>query len=259
MNEIVDALAAWRSQTISREEFQRRLLVYENWLLPKGNESGFDPFGPFNLAIARLIPDGKDGSRIFLCSDGDAFETFAAQQTGGVGYSNPTGWEIFGTELEGVSAVVIDPGATHEFAIERAEFADLKELADAVEIEEVWQRLREGNEEENDVSRAARYPAYHLVAVEREGGDALVYVPNDDSSRVIPLFTHRDALALALGEIRENFDPAKIKTLKLTGGQMFPVLAQQEAEGFVFNYKGPGEPVAFRLSATDLMLAELAK
>jgi len=259
MNDIVDALAEWRSETISREQLQRRLLAYEDWLLPKREDSGVDPFSRFTLAVARLTPDEKGGSRIFLFSDGDAFETFAAQQAGGVGYSNPTGWEIFSAELDGVTEVVIDPGAPHQFVIERAEFPNLKELADAVGIEEVWKRLREGNEEEDDVSRAARYPGYHLAAVEKEGGDALLYVPNDDGARVVPIFTHTDALAFAMDEFRENFDPAKIKTLQLSGAQMFPVLAQQEAEGFVFNYKGPTEPVAFQLSATELMLEELAK
>jgi hypothetical protein len=261
MNDIVNALAEWRNESISREQFQRRLLAYENWLLPKREGNDVDSFGRFTLAVAQLIPDEKGQPRIFLFSDADGFEIFAAQQveSGGAGYSNPTGWEIFSADLGGVTAVVIDPGAPHEFVIEGAQFANLKELADAVGIEEVWQRLREGNEEEDDVSRAARYSAYHLAAVGREGGDALVYVPNDDGSRVIPIFTYPDALALALGEFRENFAPGEIKTLRLSGAQMFPVLAQQEAEGVVFNYKGPSEPAAFKLSFTDLMLEELAK
>jgi hypothetical protein len=236
MNDIVDALAEWRNETISREQFQRRLLIYENWLVPKREGDDVDSFGRFTLAVAQFIADEKGRPRIFLFSDPDFFEIFATQQaaSGGIGYSNPTGWEIFSAELTGVTAAVIDPGASHAFVIEFAEFPALKELADAVGIEEVWQRLREGNEEEDDVSRAARYPAYHLAAVGREGGDALVYVSNDDGGRVIPIFTHPGALALALGEFRESFAPAEIKTLRLSGAQMFPVLAQQEAEGVVF-------------------------
>jgi hypothetical protein len=261
MNDIVEALAGWRNETISLAQFQRRVLVYENWLVPKPEAHDIDSFGRFNLGVARLIADENGPPRIFLFSDADAFEIFAAPQaqSGGVGYSNPTGWEIFSAELEGVTAAVIDPGGSHELVIKSGEFASLKELAEAVGIEEVWQRLRAGIEEEGDVSRAARYPAYHLAAVGREGGDALVYVPNDDGSRVIPIFTHPDALALALEEFRQSFAPAEVKTLRLTGPQMFPVLAQQEAEGVVFNYMGPSEPAAFKLSFTDLMLEELKK
>jgi hypothetical protein len=261
MNDIVNALSEWRSETITREQCQRRLLVYENWLVPKREGNGVDSFARFTLAVAQLIADEKGRPRLFMFSDADMFETFAAQEaeSGGVGYTNPTGWEIFSADLGDVTVAVIDRGAPHEFVVECAEFANLKELADAVGIEEVWQRLRQGNEEEDDVSRAARYPAYHLAAVAREGGDALVYVPNDDGGRVIPIFTHPASLALALGEFRESFAPAEIKTLRLSGREMFPVLAQQEAEGVVFNYMGPGEPAAFQLSFTDLMLEELAK
>jgi hypothetical protein len=261
MNEMVEALAEWRGETVNLEQFHRRLLLYEDWLVPKREGGDIDSFARFTLAVARPVPDEKGRARLFLFSDADSFEIFVAQHSdsGGVGYSNPTGWEIFSADLESVAAAVIDPGTPHEFVIEAAEFARLKELADAVGIEEVWQRLREGNEEEDDVSRAARYPAYHLAAVGREGGDALVYIPNDDGGRVIPIFTHADALALALGEFRESFAPAEIKTLRLSGVQMFPILAQQEAEGVVFNYLGPSEPAAFRLSMTDLMLQELAK
>jgi hypothetical protein len=259
MNDIVDALTEWRNETISREQFQRRLLVYEDWLVPKREGEGVDSFGRFTVRMAQIIPDEEGQSRLFLFSDPDAFELFATEQTGGVGYSNPTGWEIFSADLGDVSAAVIDHGSPHEFVIERAEFANLKELAEAVGIEEVWQRLREGNEEEDDVSRAARYPAYYLAAVVRDEGDAFIYVPNDDGGRVIPIFTHPAALALALGEFRESFAPAGIKTLRLSGPQIYPVLAEQEAEGVVFNYMGPSEPVAFKLSFTDLMLEELAQ
>ena len=258
MNEITEALEQYKDHAITRAQLLRQLLQYEDWMMPK-NE-GVDSFGPFTLALAKLINDQNGKARIFFFADGDAQERFAAtcERTGGVGFANPTGSDVFSASLEGVHEVVIDPDAPHEFVIPSSEFAEIKVLADAIAIEQVWQRLRSGGEEEGDEARAARYPGYHLVMVQREEGVLLVNVPNDDGTRCTPVFTHADALALALDEIREGFPGEEIKTIKVEGAQMFPVLANEKTDGIVFNYKGPGEPMAFELSMTEVMLRALA-
>jgi hypothetical protein len=261
MNDVIDALAEWRGAKIHRDQAIRRILANENMGLAIRPGTDIDS-SRFALADAKLIPDAEGRARIVLVTAGNRSAAFEAEQdaTGGVEYSNPTGWEVFAVELEGVDAVVVDPDTPHEFVIESAEFAGLKEVAEAVAIEGVWQRLHDGFEEDDDVSRAARYPAYRLAAVQREGGSVLIFVPNDDGSQAIPVFTHTDALALAMAEFEENFAPDEIQVMKLGGAQMFPVLAQQkDAAGIVVNYRGPSEPVAFKLDVTELMLQELAK
>lgn len=262
MNDATNALAEWKNGAVTRGQLLRRLLEYENWMMPMRENSGVDPFGPFALALAHLVPDSSGGARLFLFADGDVMETFAETHnaTGGIGFANPTGWEIFSVALDGVSAVVLDPGSAHEFVIPAAEFPEVAELAEAVAVEQAWQRLRKGEEEEGDARRVARYPGYHLALVQRAEGTALIHVPHDDGRMFVPVFTHADALALALEEFRENFASAEVKTIKVGGEQAFPVLAKEEtAEGIVFNFRGPGEPMAFHLDMTELMLAELAK
>lgn len=260
MNHAIEALNAWKNQAIPRGQFLRRLLEDENWNMPM-NE-GVDSFGPFTLALPKLVPDAAGHSRVLLFADYDAQEVFerAQEATGRAGFANPTGWEIFSVPLKGVDAVVFDPGAPHEFTIPAAEFAEVRELAEAVAVEQAWKRLREGDEEEGDSARVARHAGYHLAVVQREEGVLLMHVPNDDDERKFaPLFTHADALALALDEFRESFAPAEIKTLKLNGAQAFPVLAKETADGVVINFRGPGEPMAFQMGVVDLMLEELAK
>lgn len=260
MNEVVDALNEWKSQTITRGQLLRRLLQFEDWMTPTHPDRG-DAFARFGLSRARLIPTAEGKAQICLLSCGDTTEAFqnAHAADGEMAFSNPTGWEIFSVALDGVDAVVIDPGAPHELVIESAEFSEIQPLADAVGIEEVWQRLRSGNEEEDDVARAARYPGYHITVVECDDGWLLIHVPHDDGGMFVPVFTQEDALALALDEFRESFAPAQLKTVRTGGAQLFPALAQEKADGIVFNYRGPGEPMAFRLDMTDLMLAELAR
>jgi hypothetical protein len=258
MSEIREALAEFAGQRISRSQLLRQLLQYEDWMMPK-NE-GIDSFGPFTLALAKLIRSEKGGNQIFLFADGDAQERYASQceVDGGVGFANSTGWQVFSVPLDGVDEVVIDPGAPHELAIASSEFAEINELAGAVAIEETWRRLRSGDEEEGDEALAAHYPGYHLVMVERPEGVRLINVPNDDGTRCTPVFTHADALGCALDEIREQFAPEEIKTLRVGGAQMFPVLANEKTDGIVFNFRGPGEPIAFKIGMTDIMLKALA-
>jgi hypothetical protein len=259
MNDVIDALDEWKNHRITRGQLLRRLLEFEDWMTPM-RETG-DSFAPFAVTDARLSRDAEGKTQICLLSCRDTteiFETVHAAE-GGMRLSNPTGWEVFSGALNGVAAVVIDPGAPHEFVIESAEFSEIQPLADAVGIEEVWRRLRSGNEEEDDVARAARYPGYHIAVVERDEGWLLIHVPHDDGDMFVPVFTHEDALALALDKFRESFAPAEVKTARTGGAQLFPALAKEKANGIVFNYQGPGEPMAFRLDMTDIMLAELAR
>jgi hypothetical protein len=118
--------------------------------------------------------------------------------------------------------------------------------------------LRSGDEEEGDEARAAHYPGYHLVSVQRPEGVLLINVPNDDGTRCTPVFTHADALACAFDEIREQFAPEEIKTIRIGGAQMFPVLDNEKTDGIAINFRGPGEPIAFDIGMTEIMLKALA-
>ncbi len=74
----------------------------------------------------------------------------------------------------------------------------------------------------------------------------------------IPLFTHADALELAMPEFGSNFGDT-VRTIQAPGDKVFPPLAQEQAAGLVLNYLGPTEPLAFTLGILDLLLEHIAK
>ncbi len=260
MNDVIQALTAWREKSIGQGDLWRRLLAYENWLLPERPDCEIPPFTRFTLPQANLYPDPAGGARFALFSDVDAVEAFTGQSYGsdGLAYSNPSGWEIFTANLDGVASVAIDPGSAHALVIPVADFQALKELADSLEVEEAWQRLRRGDEEPDDLSLVARYPRYQMVAIESDAGYVRVTVPHDDGGQFLPIFTHRYALALGMAEVSVSFPDEPLKSIEIGGERLFPALVQEEeVDGIVFNYLGPGEPAAFRIGILELLLEEL--
>lgn len=261
MNTPIEALARWRDQTLTRGQMLRELISYEYWWLPQRSNSGVKAFSRFTLAAAELFPSAEGGQSLFLFSDLDIRESFEATHagSGGMNFLNPMGWEVFSAELGEVQAVVVDPGSPHELVIGPAEFPEWKALADAVDIEQVWKRLQTGSEDEDDMSRAAHYPAYQLVVAKGEQGNFIFCdVANDDGQGYVALFTHADALALGRGEIEENFLLRDPRVALVSGAEIFPTLADEPSAGIVLNFNGPTEPMVFAHGVLDLLCAELA-
>ena len=102
-------------------------------------------------------------------------------------------------------------------------------------------------------------PARDYAIVERDGKAGFRMVPNDNNTYFIPIFTHADALAPAVAELREGVAEGEFQTTRAGGERAFPIIAKELADGIVINYLGPSEPAAFKISVTELMLAELAK
>jgi hypothetical protein len=263
MDNIVEILAAWKGQSIPASDFLRRILSYDGWVVLLNGNDTTETFGRFSLSTAELVRDAQGTTRLWVYSSSDVFEQHQPKMAAAphVQYIfDALGHEIFGEKLEGMDAVVIDPGSPHECTIDQAQFSEVRELAQAVAIEEVWERLRVGHPDEpDDISRAAQYAGYYLAGIQSEEGVVQISVPHDDGRSFIPIFTHADALALAVAEFRRDFAPAEIKTVRVNGEQAFPALAQEKADGIVFNFKGPGEPIAFALGVIQIVLEELAR
>lgn len=260
MNDVIQVLSLWRDRAIGESGLWRCLLGYENWLLPISPDFDADPFDRFTLPQANLIPDPASGSRFALFSGADEVEAFTRQPYGsdGLGYANPTGWEVFSADLAGITAIVIDPASPHELVVPASQFPALKELADAMEVEEVWQRLRQGTDEPGDLHLAAHFPRYYMAAIESDEGYVRITVPHDDGGEFLPIFTHQDALDLGVADIRVSFPTEPIKTVEISGERMFPALLGEDVDGLVFNFMGPPQPIAFRHGVIELLLEELA-
>lgn len=169
------------------------------------------------------------------------------------------GAETFSAIDGTVQSLTIDPGSRHALAIARADFAAFREIAAAVSVERAWRRLAGGTELPEDLAHVARFSPYHIAAVQKPEGYLLVHVPHDDGGMFVPLFTHRDALEIALEEFRRTFPPDAIACAEAPGARLFPPLANEKADGIVVNYLGPSQPAAFRMGVLALILAELEK
>jgi hypothetical protein len=170
-----------------------------------------------------------------------------------------SGVDAFGMIDDGLRIATIDAGTTHETEIAREEFAAWREIVAAVSVERSWQRLVEGTERPDDLAHVARFAAYHIAAVKAPEGYLLIHVPHDDGGMFAPVFTHRDALDLALEDFRRNFPPESIVCTETAGPRLFPPLAKEKADGIVINYLGPSKPVAFGMGVIALILEELDK
>lgn len=258
MSDIIAILDAWKNQAIPRGQLLRRLLEDENWNMPMNQ--GVDSFGPFTLALPRLIPDGKGKLRILLFADYDAEEAFEQKQqaSGGFSYANPTGWEIFSVPLDGVDEVVFDLGTPHEFTIPSTEYAEVVELADAIGTEAAWKRLHTGDEEPDDLHRVAHYDGYY-VAVAETGEDKIVFCELSDGtdSTFVAVFTQADALDLGWPEILAGYSNYNPRVEKVSGPQIFPTFRGYATSGIVINCAGPTKPLCFQRGVLDLLVEQI--
>jgi hypothetical protein len=262
MNDVTAAIAECKSESITQEQMMRRLLVYRAWTVPRICK-GDPEYGSPPLSISKVIPmpDAKGLRVLPIFSIFEAFKKFwdATESPGDVGGKQVSGHEFFTSDLEGVDAVVMNPGTSDEWTIKSDDFDVVQLLADAVEVEEAWIRLAKGNEKEGDNKLAAWFGDYQFAVVERDGVRGYCTVPNDNGDEYIPVFTHVDAFEFGLPELRAKYSAEELQRSRAAGEIVFPSLAQQTAFGIVINFAGPTEPVSFRLSVTEMMLAELAK
>ncbi len=253
-----EAILAWRQsgQPLPDDTVHRSLAECDTWCPPLRENFSGDSFGPFSEGMLPLIE--HEGRPVFpLCSNYDAIEAHR-QKHGPSAFGDRRGEEIFTLGWEGAQGVLIDAGTPHELLIERADFPRLQAMTRAVAVERAWQRLHRGDEQPGDLALVAGHGGYHLAAVQKPGGMVMIHVPHDDGGMFVPLFTHADALALAMDEFREGFGDA-VRTIEAAGAKVFPAIANETAQGIVMNYRGPTVPLAFSLGITELLLEEIAR
>jgi hypothetical protein len=221
--DVTEAISRRKRGRISEHAFRRLIVSYPKW---------------------RLEFDG--GERLVIRARGDASGEIRA------------GSEIFGLDLDDLTTIVVDPGTKHGFEIIRAEFPAYREMAEAIEIEAAWQRLARGVEQPDDLARVVHFSRYHVASVKKREGFLMIHVPHADGGMFVPIFTHRDALGIAMSDFRKNFSASEITTAEVSGERLFPPLAHENAEGIVLNYLGPPPPVAFRRGVLDVIFAALA-
>jgi hypothetical protein len=154
---------------------------------------------------------------------------------------------------------VLDAGSPHEFIISQASIPEIGAVARAMDVENALHRLRSGEGKDGDVKRVARNPAFHVAVTKVESGLRLCRAPDSEERVLAAVFTHRDALDLALDEIQAHYAPDQVLTMKISGPEIFAMLAGMTVAGIVFNFSGPGKPVAFAAAFAGIMVEEAEK
>ena len=253
-----EAIIEWNAGLrIDRSQLLRALVEFDSWVPPISNDFEGDTFAPFAETMMPLAT--KDDVRLHpLCSYWDAMEAYKAQ-FGDCAFGDRGGWEMFGIPWRSAKAFWIDPGTPQELIIPESDLPTLKVLAEAVAVERAWKRISKGNQQSEDFALVVDYGGYHLPIRQGPEGAVMIHVPHDDGSMFAPIFTHVDALVLAIEEMQESFAAKEVRTIQVSGAQAFPVLAKENAKGLIFNFRGPTEPLAFELGITGFVLNEAAK
>lgn len=252
-----EAILAWKGSPEAglHDVMFRSLVEFDSWMPPIVETFRGSGFGPIDEAMLQLKEhEGRWTHPLVSCWD--ALEAYNAK-FGASSYGDRTGCEIFDTEWKDAQALWIDPGTPHELVIDAEDFPKLQALARAVTVEQAWKRLAKGDEQPGDLALVVGYDSYGLAVVQGPDGVRVITVPHDDGRMFIPLFTHPDALALALPDFASNFGDA-VRTTQAPGYRVFPPLAQEQAAGLVLNYLGPTEPLAFSLGIIELLLEHIA-
>ena|GEM_PF-6081249 len=230
---------------------------YQDWKVPlRKNAPTLN--SAFDLSATNLTTDAEGNKRLCLFTSCETYENFHAE--GNLKLEGTTGAEIFRHDLPGVVEVFLDRASDHECSFDPDIFPYLKVLAEGIAIERLWDSFAQGiwlNDSELD--QLARYSGYHIVGVETENGVESLQVPHDDGRYFFPIFTHPHGLQLALEELQKSHPEEKLRALKIAGTDLFHGLAEEKPDGFVMNFRGPGEPIGLKAKILDLMHVALQR
>ena len=221
-----EAIDLFVAQRLNGMYLLRIFAAWRSWIVP-GEEVAT------HLAL-RPIVLGDAEPELWLFSDPDAVAAARGQpgaETLAGSLITASGAAIFAALTDNIASVKLNPFAGTDLYYTRAQFARLREWAEIVEVERALANvLRTG--EGLDIIR--NFGGY-FVAVNREGLQGLVLVPDDKGRRLAAVFTARDALEAYLDE----YGSPDSLPLGMAGAQLFTTLRRMPLDGFIVNPEGP--------------------
>ena len=262
MSDISAAIQEWKDKTITGGALMRRFVQHPRWKVPMSKAAVQEALE--SNAASRVLYSRDDAgyARLFLFSSNDAVAHYQklAEVTEILHFLETGGMWVFTLPLEeGIDELVLDAGSPHEFIISKASVPEIGAVARAMDVENALHRLRAGEGKDGDVKKVARHPAFHMAVTKTDAGIRLCRAPDSQERVLAAVFTHRDALELALDEIEDHYAPAQVLTMKVTGPEIFKILDGMAIHGIVFNFSGPGKPVAFAAGLASIMVEEAEK
>ncbi len=240
-----DAIAAHQAQQIPSGILARSLITHRDWSVPcRVQES--------RVAVVAEPDDSGDGPIVRIFSDKEALQTYetrAGRFSADQQIIRSNGFSIFGELSASWGRVDVNPLDASGFHYKTHQFGHLRDIARAVQVEQVlW---REGDWDDG-FGILARYTGYHIIVTGPEDAPELMLAPDDRGRRFAAVFTAQDTLRAFVEqmEITTGSDAyANPRTLQLDGRALFAQVAQLPFDGIVFNCAGPVNP---RPVAADL-------
>ena len=258
MTGIEELIARWQNKEIDGTALMRGLVSYTQWNV-QVSEAAANEMLQQNLAPRIMFNQDPQGvSRLYLYSGSDAYGEFcrAVNQPAASQYFLTTrGTWIFRLPLEQIDWLVIDPATPHEIAYNKDQFARLKQLADAITVEESLLELRTNPEAGQDLLAIVRqYHGYLLAVSEADDNYRLAMAPDTKGRALAAVFTFEDAFVAFMNESKQAYPEVDLRGISLPGPALFAELAKVQVDGVVFNCAGPVKPVAFAPQFAEIIL-----
>jgi hypothetical protein len=221
------AIDGHRSGTLDGVGLMRALVSWDHWVAPA--DIGEEGPGPLLAVVGdeRWFP---------ACTGHDALMTYAAA----LGRTFDSFLEIDGVSLfrslgDHLTGVNIDPYSDHAIHYRPHQFADLRQMAGAVEVE----RILHGADIENPMQKLRDYDGYRVVMrAKDEGRSELMLAPDGENRLLAAVFTAPDTLQAFLDQVVARVDMVPI-VVTLDGTELYTKLRQILLHGIVFNCRGP--------------------
>jgi hypothetical protein len=258
MSSIAELIGQWREQKVNGSGLLRGVVSHPKWTVFLSDQAAQEVEADRTLSALQIHvrPDGQKWLMLFSSSETlDVYvKANAKALPAGQRFLTILGTWIFKLDLGDIDRIWIDPFNAHDIFYERSQFALLREMADAVQVEEALLGLRQGNAPPNALQHAREYKKYVVMVKFTEGKSGMVMAPDNKGRRLAAIFTTMEAFEVFAREVKDAFGDVELRLLPFDGVGLFKTLEGMNLDGFVFNCSGPATPVAFAQRAAAIFL-----
>ncbi|MCW3100680.1 MAG: hypothetical protein JWL77_6298 [Chthonomonadaceae bacterium] len=254
-------IGQWQNKEIDGTTLMRRLMAWQRWNVAISESAAVEMLATNAATRIMYSRDPQGVGRLFLYSDSAAYAIFCKQA--GVEseqhFLTTSGDWIFRLTLEGISEIVIDPYTPTEIVYTQEQFARLREMANAVQVEDALTNLRYQPETADAMIPLVRdYPRYLLAVNRVSGGMVLAMAPDSQGRELAAVFTSTEAFDAFYPEGKHGYPDGDLLILTLSGIELFSQLGKMNLDGMVFNCKGPVRPIAFAAGIAQVILDSIS-
>lgn len=259
MSSISDAIAEWQQKRLSGSALMREIVSYKKWSVPISDAAVEVALQEKVLSGVMFNKDAQGVSRLFLFSDGPAYNRFCEvageANTGQQNFLTTTGSWLFKLPLDTIDMICIDPFTPPDINYRTDQYVRLREMAEAVEVEETIAALRAGENTHDGMVKLVRdYASYSIVIHKLEDKYSLALAPDPQGRALAAVFTFDDAFDAYYPVCKQMYPEGELLQLPMTGKELFAHLWERDLTGMVFNCSGPGKPIAFAAQFSEVVL-----